>query len=108
MVDFETIEDVIRHFECDGDVLDTETGMVMIADCNGDGEFFGVMVAEVPEEYRGKIFDAVEYAIETFPAPATGAPDRMVFMEVPGFLFDEIAETILEHPERFVSRSYRN
>ena len=108
MVDFKTRDEVLRHFMDDGDLLDTASGTVFIADCNADGEFFGIMVAGVPEEHRGSIAEAVEYALETFPAPGTGAPNRMQFMEAPGHWFGKVADIVVEEPERFVARSYRN
>jgi len=102
--------ELLRHFENDGDLLDTETGHVYIADCNADGEFFGIMVGDpVPEELRNDVGAAVGYAMETYPAPgAFGNPRRMLFMEAPGWWFGEFAEEVLGNPGRFIERSYRN
>ena len=102
---FKTEEKVLRHFEDDGDMLDTETGHVYIADVNADGEFFGIMVTDpVPSALRNDVSEAVRYAMETFPAPgAYGSRERMLFMEAPGWWFGEFAEEVIANPARFVA-----
>lgn len=103
---FKTKKDVLEHFMNDGDLLDKASGTVFIADCNDEGEFFGIMVAGVPKEHRTSVEDAVSYAVDTFPAPGTGAPNRMQFMDVPSSWFDKVADIVVDEPERFDAVSY--
>ena len=101
---FNTKAELLNHFIDDGDLLDTELGHVYIADVNGDGEFFGIMVGDpVPDSLRSDVEGAVEYALSHYPAPGTGAPDRMCFMEAPGWWFGELADEVLSQPERFMA-----
>ena len=102
---FETQDEVLAHFEGGGDLLDSETGRAYIADIGGEGdEFHGIMVTDpVPEELRGDVGAAVEYALGHFPAPASCHPNSMEFMYAPGCWFDELAESAIAEPERFLA-----
>lgn len=103
---FETREDVLLHFMDGGDMLDRESGMVYVADVAGGGRFYGIMVGDpVPEELRGDIDAAVEYALDHYPAPGCGTGDRFQFMEAPGAWFGWLAELVVGHPERFAART---
>lgn len=55
-----------------------------------------------PETLRVDVAEAVEFELSHYPAPGTGAPDRMGFMEAPGWWFGELADEVLSQPERFV------
>lgn len=104
---FNTKTELLNHFIDGGDLLDTETGHVYIADVNGDGEFFGIMVGDpVPENIRRDVSQAVGYAMDTYPAPGTLAPNRMGFMEAPGWWFGELAEEVIANPSRFMAVRY--
>ena len=101
---FTSKRDVLNHFIDGGDMLDTELGHVYIADVNGDGEFFGIMVGDpVPERLRADVEGAVDFALSHYPAPGTGASNRMGFMEAPGWWFGEFADEVLSQPERFLA-----
>ena len=51
---FKTQGEVLLHFMGEGCMLDTENGVAYISDVNGDGEFFGIMVAEgLPDDVLG-------------------------------------------------------
>lgn len=101
---FKTQEEVLLHFEDEGCMLDTENGVAYISDVNADGEFFGIMVADgLPDDVMGDLTEACQYALGHIPAPGTGAPNRMGFMEAPGWWFGEFAGEVIAHPERFVT-----
>lgn len=104
---FSTKAELLNHFIDGGDILDAETGHVYIADVNGNGEFFGIMVGDpVPEELRADVWGAVEYALSHYTAPGTGASNRMAFMEAPGWWFGELAEEVISNPGRFMAIEY--
>ena len=103
-MNFKTEDDVLRHFMGGGDMLDTFERTVYIADVNGDGEFFGIMAATgIPAECCGSVPEAVDYALETFPAPGSGAADRMDFMEAPGWWFGSFARDVIAHPDEYMA-----
>lgn len=89
-----------------GDAYDSQEKLLMIADVStGDeGEPFlhGVMTVPFdPEDFalRGEwdvLDNPVEWALESVPAPGTGAPDRMGLMEA-----DEAARLMSSRPGRF-------
>jgi len=95
---FKTRDEVLSHFENEHDMLDVETGEVYICD-HGDGGrvFYGVMYTEVPEDVRGSVSEAVEYALGCIPASCMG------FMEPDGGWFAEFADEVIANPERFVT-----
>ena len=106
---FRTHDELLEHFMKDGDLLEKDTGCVYIADCNMDGEFFGIMVSDpVPEEKRGSVHEAVAYALDHFPAPGSGARDRMLFMEAPGYWFGKLADNVICEPENYMALSYED
>lgn len=102
---FKTEEEVLLHFMDEGCMLDTENGVAYISDIGGGGStFYGIMVAEgLPDDVLGDLTEACQYALGCIPAPGTGAPNRMEFMEAPGWWFGEFAEQVIAHPERFLA-----
>lgn len=103
---FKTEDELLRFFKKGGVMLDTFERTVYIADVNGDGEFFGIMVASnVPVNECGSAGDACEWALDTVPAPGTGAPNRMDFMEAPGFWFGSFARDVIAHPDEYMAEA---
>lgn len=101
---FNTKAELLNHFIDGGDLLDTELGHIYIADVNGEGEFFGIMVGDpVPDGLQSDVEGAVEYALSHYPAPGTGARGRMCFMEAPGWWFGELADEVIANHDRFMA-----
>ena len=106
-MEFKTKEEVLAFFEDGGDMLDTFERTVYIADVNGDGEFFGIMVAcDVPPDMCGSVEEACEWALGSVPAPGTGARNRMDFMYAPGLMFATFADDVIGHPDEYMARAY--
>ena len=103
---FETKKDVLTFFEGGGCMLDIANRDVYISDIGGDDErFYGIMVAgPIPHEFARTVDDAVEYALDHFPAPGAGANNRMGFMEAPGWWFNLLADAAMKNPKRFVTK----
>lgn len=108
-MEFKNEQDVLRFFEGGGDMLDTFERTVYIADVNGDGEFFGIMVAcDVPVEECGSVEDACDWALANIPAPGTGSRNRMDFMYAPGSWFATFADDVVKHPDEYMSRAFED
>jgi len=91
---FKTEDELLRHFEDGGCMLDTVSGDVYISDVNLDGEFFGIFVTgPIPSEDMGTIDDAVQaayyYPMEEYCAP--------------GCWFSELAERVIANPSMFLA-----
>jgi len=105
--EFKTENDVLEFFKDGGCMLNTDCHVVYISDVNGDGEFFGIMVAEnVPDESCDMVEDACDWAYDNVPAPGTCAPDRMGFMEAPGCCFSKFCEYMLSNGDEFIAVRY--
>lgn len=95
-MEFKTEEEVLRFFEEGGCMVDVENNIAYISDVNGDGEFFGIMVADdIPNDVKWDVTEACQYALGCIPAPGSGAANRMGFMEAPGYWFGEFCEDVL-------------
>ena len=102
MTEFKTEQELLTFFENGGCLLDFANRDVYISDIDGDGEFYGIMVAgPVPHEFTRTVCDAVEYALAYFPAPGAGTSNRMSFMEAPGWWFGLLADAVIKNPQRF-------
>jgi len=102
---FKTEDELLAFFEGGGCMLDFANRDVFIADVGGEDEhFYGIMMAgPIPHEHTMTVSDAVEYALDHFPAPGTGASDRMSLMEAPGWWFSLLADSVIKNPKRFMT-----
>ena len=88
-----TQDELLFHFMNGGCMVDTETGEVYISDVNAEGMFFGIFLSEpVPEDAWHDFDAAVEAAYY----------ETMNEYAAPGCWFDEVAEMVLEFPERYM------
>jgi len=89
---FKTEEELLRHFEEGGCMIDKDTGEVYISDVNDMGEFFGIFASEPVGER-----DSLERAVED----AYYMP--MSEYEAPGWWFGRLAEEVIANPARFAT-----
>jgi len=96
---FKTDEELLRFFQDGGSMLNVKTGELYDSDINGDGCFYGVVYAWVPEDRRTDIADAVECAL--------GENNGGKLYEIPGCFFDELCEEYLGNKGDFIVERWK-